>query len=281
MQRMPVVVAVDGSEESMYAAEWAAREAVRRNVPLRIVSAPAPLPRLQAGTVSETTVANALRGLAAQNLGLALERVAEVAQGLLIQTGLLSGPPAPAVSGSGTGAAMLVVGASGTGQFGAVVPGSVSRYAATHASCPVIVVREDTSAVHREVTVGVRDPDESHGALDFAFEEADIRSAELRVVHAWYWIAPGSRYTGISPELISAAASDELDQMLAAWRDKYPSVRISTDVVRGHPGRVLANLSARADLLVIGKHMTEGRVIASVQNALLTHAHGPIVIVPS
>lgn len=69
--------------------------------------------------------------------------------------------------------------------------------------------------------------------------------------------------------------------MLAAWRDKYPSVRISTDVVRGHPGRVLASLSARADLLVIGKHMTEGRVVGSVQNALLTHASGPIAIVPS
>jgi nucleotide-binding universal stress UspA family protein len=176
---------------------------------------------------------------------------------------------------------MLVVGASGLSGYGIAAPGSVSRYAAAHATCPVIVVHEDTSAVHGEVTVGIRDPDDSHGALDFAFEEAALRGAELRVVHAWYWIAPGSGPAGISPELISQAARDELDQMLSAWCDKYPSVRVTTDVVRGHPGRVLASLTARADLLVIGKHPTAGRVIGSVQNALLTHAHGPIAVVPS
>lgn len=281
MSKMPVVVAVDGSEESMRAAEWAAREAVRRNAPLRIVSAPAPLPRLRVADVPVTTVTNALRGMAARYLSLAIDRVGEVAQGLLIETDLLSGPPAVAVSDSGAGASVLVVGASGAGGYGAMVPGSVSRYAAVHASCPVVVVREDISAVHREVTVGVRDPEDSHGALDFAFEEAAMRRAELHVVHAWYWIAPGSGPAGTSPELISETARAELHQTLAVWRDKYPSVRVTTDVVRGHPGRVLASLSTRADLLVIGKHMTAGRVIGSVQNGILMRARSPVAIVPS
>ena len=35
----PLVAATDGSEESLRAVEWAAREAVVRGAPLRIVSA--------------------------------------------------------------------------------------------------------------------------------------------------------------------------------------------------------------------------------------------------
>ena len=40
MATFPVVVGVDGSGESLLAAEWAAMEAKRHGLPLRIVSAP-------------------------------------------------------------------------------------------------------------------------------------------------------------------------------------------------------------------------------------------------
>ncbi len=40
MATKPVVVGVDGSEESLRAVEWAALEAKRHSSPLRIVSAP-------------------------------------------------------------------------------------------------------------------------------------------------------------------------------------------------------------------------------------------------
>jgi len=182
MFRMPVVVGVDGSEGSMQAAEWAAREAVRREVPLRIVSAPAPLPRLQSSYVPMATVENALRGMAAQNLGLAIERVGEVAQGLAVETCLLSGPPAETVADCGQGASMLVLGARGSGGFGAMMLGSVSRYGAAHAPCPVVVVREETTTGQREVAVGIRNLEDGQGALAFAFEEAALRGAELLVI---------------------------------------------------------------------------------------------------
>ena len=60
MATEPVVVGVDGSEESLLAAEWAALEARRHGLPLRIVSTPAIVPHVQAYQLSPA-VADALR----------------------------------------------------------------------------------------------------------------------------------------------------------------------------------------------------------------------------
>ena len=184
MTTRPIVVGTDGSEESLRAAEWAAREAERRMLPLRIVSVPAMPPGMRVAEPA-ATVANALRGIAGRALGKAVTRAEQIAPGLLIATDLLSGPPAPAVAAAGSGASMLVVGARGTGGFAAMVLGSVSRYAVIHAPCPVVVIREETTGVRREVIVGIRDPENASQALAFAFEEAALRNAELVAVHAW------------------------------------------------------------------------------------------------
>ena len=287
MATKPVVVGVDGSEESLLAAEWAAMEAKRHDRPLRIVSAPATMPRMLAGRVSSVTVADALREMSARALETAVSRAEEVATGLEITTKLLSGPPALAVAGSGSGASMLVVAARGAGGFAAMILGSVSRYAALRAACPVIVVRQASMAVHHEIAVGVRDPQDTSAALTFAFEEAAARHADLAVVHAWSWFPAALRASAgdgaveesLGPEQISAEAADGLAAALEHWRDKYPGVRVGHEVIRGHPGRVLANYSARADLVVIGRHGSSG--IGSIQHALLDHARGPVAVVPS
>ena len=46
MAAKPIVAGTDGSEESLRAVDWAAREAVLRGAPLRIVSAASLLPRM-------------------------------------------------------------------------------------------------------------------------------------------------------------------------------------------------------------------------------------------
>jgi nucleotide-binding universal stress UspA family protein len=265
----------------MRAAEWAAREAVRRKAALRIVSAPAPVPKMGSPYVREATIAEALRAVACQSLGWAVERVGEVAPGLTVETNVLSGLPGVAVADCGRTASMLVLGARGAGGFGGLTLGSVSGYGAARASCPVVVVREETMSVQREVAVGIRDPEDAEGALALAFEEASLRGAELLVVHAWYWIPPGLRAKidpGSISELLSAAAGQQLDDMLSGWREKYPEVRVFPEIAHGHPARVLASLSARADLTVMGRRT--GASIGSVRNVVLSHAHGPIAIVP-
>jgi nucleotide-binding universal stress UspA family protein len=289
MTAKPVVVGVDGSEESLRAVEWAAMEARRRSLPLRIVSAPATMPRIRAYHVGEEYVDVALRGLSQRALEAAVARSEEVAPGLAAETRLLSGPPALAVAGSGCDASLLVVGSRGAGGFAALVLGSVTRYVADRAACPVVVVRQDTVAVHREIAVGVRDPHDAAGTLAFAFEEAALRDADLVAVHAWsppphVPVRPWDREPGPDrAEQIAAEAANALAETLGAWRDTYPGMRVRPDIVRGHPGRVLASYSTRADLIVLGRHASPGGagpVVGSVLHAVLHHAHGPVAVVP-
>ena len=286
MSAQPIVAATDGSEESLRAAEWAAREAALRGAPLRIVSAAVLLPRMIGGHAMSgyDTVADTIREHRDQALAAAAERAAKAAPGLLIDTDHLDGPPAEAVTASGSGALMLVVGSRGVGGFAAMVLGSVSRYAATHASCPVVVVREAAESARRQVGIGIGDL-ENTASLTFAFEEAALRKASLIAVHSWHLPESDiSRAGPTFPEPASYVAETEtakrLEQLLDDWRAKYPDVPVSQDLVHGHPGRALAGLSARADLVVLGRR-TAHHGPGSVMHAVLSHAHGPVVTVPS
>lgn len=279
----PVVVGADGSEESLRAVEWAALEARRHSASLRIVSAPALVPPMHTPSTSPEEIACALRGIAARALDAAITRAEEVAPGLPLTTELLSGPPALAVAESGAGASMLVVGARGAGGFAAMVLGSVSRYVASRAPGPVVVVREESVAVHREIAVGVRDPRDAGAAVAFAFEEAALRGADLVAVHTWYWF-PSAPDRPAGNDRVPAEAASSLAAALQEWSEKYPGVRVRRDVIHGHPARVLASYSARTDLVVLGRHGHPGGVgpgIGSVQHAVLDHAHGPVAIIPS
>jgi nucleotide-binding universal stress UspA family protein len=292
MTMMPVVVGVDGSAPSLRAVEWAAGAARRYGAPLRIVAAPATPPRIHGQPGAAEAIAKILRDISARPLGEALIRVGEVAPGLSVDTSLLSGPPAVAVTASGAGALMLVVGARGVGGFAGLLLGSVSRYTATHASCPVVVVRAETDAVHRVVVVGAGGGHESDATLGFAFDEAARRGATLVVVHSWFWLTsvlgepgrvkdlPGS--IG-DPGRIPAGIGEHLEAELAGWRAKYPQVTVRQDIVHGHPARTLADYSARADLVVIGRHPAAHATgaVAGIQHAVLSHAQGPIAVIPS
>ena len=290
MAAKPIVAGTDGSEESLRAVDWAAREAVLRGAPLRIVSAASLLPRMvsRAGPTDYDTVTDVLLKDRDRALAAAAERAAKMAPGVLIDTDQLTGQPAQAITESGTGALMLVLGSRGVGAFTAMVLGSISRYAANHASCPVVVVRDETAATHRQVGIGIGDLDHCADSLTFAFEEASLRQASLLAIHAWQ--APqgdisraGDTFTAAGAHDLEAEAARQLEALLNEWREKYPDVPVSQDVVHGHPGRALVGLSARADLVVIGRHAKHPGMQGpgSVRHAVLNHAHGPVAVVPS
>ena len=280
----PLVAATDGSEESLRAVEWAAREAAVRGAPLRIVSA-VQVPAMIGLQVrpDRDFVADLIHHERDQTFAAAAARAAGAAPGLQVDTVPLSGPPAQAVTGSGSGALMLVLGSRGTGAFGWLAVGSVSRYAAAHASCPVVVIRGETAAVHRQVGIGIGDLDACADSLAFAFEEASLRKASLMAIHAVHMPAI-SRGWPPAHDLaaIEADAAEQLAGLLDTWRNKYPDVPVSQDVVQGHTGRALVGLSARADLVVIGRHAKHPVPDpGSVRHAVLNHALAPVAVVPS
>lgn len=278
----PLVAATDGSEESLRAVEWAAREAALRGAPLRIVSA-VQVPAMIGLQVrpDRDFVADLIHHERDQAFGAAAARAAEVAPGLQVDTVPLTGSPAQAVTESGSGALMLVLGSRGTGAFGWMALGSVSRYAAAHASCPIMVICGETAAVHRQIGIGIGigDLDTCAGPLTFAFGEASLRKASLMAIHALHMpAAPRARDLAA----MKADAARQLAELLDTWRNKYPDVPVSQDVVHGHTGRALTGLSARTDLVVIGRH-AEHPVPGpgSVRHAVLNHALGPVAVVPS
>jgi nucleotide-binding universal stress UspA family protein len=293
MPARTIVAGTDGSEESLQAVEWAARETARREAALRIVSVPvtwpdAGPPRKFPSAISPELVADIERKDAERALADAAKRAAWLAPWLRVDTAIIDGPPAQALLDAAADAALLVVGYRGAGGFAGMLLGPVSRYVTTHAPCPVVVVRQETLTAHSEIVVGVRDLEHSDAALAFAFEEAALRGARLLAVHAWFWFVPGLRRVGteaggqrptIDPHEVSADAATRLDATLAPWRAKYPGIETGWEVVHAHPARLLAGASASADLVVLGRHR-EGSAVGSITHAVLAHAHGPVAAVP-
>ena len=276
MATKPVIVGADGSRESLRAVEWAAREAALRGTSLRIVAVP-PLPRRMTVTsASPGTVSDVVERSTSEALAAAAQQAAAQQPGLAIETHLVAGAPAEVLAGAAEDAALLVLGSRGAGGFSALILGSVSRYVATHAAAPVVVARDETMSADREIVVGVRDPAQAEAALGFGFEEAALRHARLLAVHAWSSPVPGHTEA-------PAEETSRLESAVAAWQEKFPEVEASVEVVHAHPGRVLAGSSARADLVVLGRHGpggSRGPGVGSVTHAVLSHAHGPVATVP-
>jgi nucleotide-binding universal stress UspA family protein len=307
MVTRPIVVGADGSEEALHAVEWAAIEAARRTAPLRIVAVTPAAARAPAAPGSPLTVDDALRNVYQETLTTTAEFAANMAPGVAIETELLSGSPGRVLVHDASGASMLVVGAVGFGGYGEMSAGPVSRYVAARATCPVVVVRDQSRTVHGEIVVAVRDPDEASGALSFAFEEAALRGARVLAVHAWHWLPPSGllspgthdstdAQSGQSLARVltvprqrpdtraqSSQAAARLAEVLRGWQERYPRVPASPKVIHGHPGRVLAALSGLADLTVIGRRngydglqMSNGPVLYGVLN----HAQGSVAVIP-
>lgn len=156
-----IVVGVDGSEGARQALRWAAREASVKDADLEVVYAYEYRPswldfRYSDGMTSEQ-IEELRRGIeeAASHVVSGAQAVVTKAVAELDDDPVLSGAcprvtpvavqsrrPAQTLIERSRDADLLVVGSRGRGGFAGLSLGSISHQCASHAACPVVVVRQ-------------------------------------------------------------------------------------------------------------------------------------------
>ena len=267
----PVLAGVDLSAAARAAADLAAADACRRGTALLLVHGyttpwvelPAVDPMVPAPPLPRTRAARYLERLA--------EAVRTAWPGLDVRAELVDGPAAKVLRDLSRGAAVLVVGHRGDGGVAGLLIGSVAVRTATHAYCPVVVVRGQPGAPGAPVVVGVDGSPAADLAARFALAEAARRGAPLVVVHACAADSP----TG-------AAIARGVAPLAGSLR--HPAVQVRTELVYGQqPAAALARVAAGAGLLVVGSRGLDGlrgRLLGSVGMALIGHAPCPVAVVP-
>ncbi|MEV0738812.1 universal stress protein [Streptomyces sp. NPDC050549] len=294
----PVVVGVDGSPESLAAAEWGAREAVRRGLRLHLVHTSDRGP-----DQALSPAASAMR----HRLGRAVlrtveERVARTCPEALLTDEHIEGPAAAVLLHAARNAELLVLGSRGLNCVTGFLVGSVAQAVVARTTRPVVLVEAGQRSAdehllngdgytspftpYRDVVLGVDLGEACDEVIEFAFEAAALRGAPLRVLHAWdtsSTASPGPGDPGLGEE---PRREEELRGLLAGvlqnWRDKYPGVEVTPTVVRGRAGAHLVRAASDAGLLVVGRHLRDRRPgphTGPVTRTVIHRARCPVAVV--
>jgi nucleotide-binding universal stress UspA family protein len=282
----PVLVGVDGSDASRAAIDLGVREARLRGRPLRLVHAFVwPLLRVHLGPSPEGPPDGGLAAEADRILGEALADARSAGADLAVTGEVIDGAPAPVLLAEARHAELVVLGDRGLGGFTGLLVGSVAVQVAAHAPGPVLVARGEMPE-QGPVVVGVDGSADSELAVEFAFQEAAARNAELVALHAWY----GSPPRRIEDELpliynaedVQAEQVRQLAEAIAKARSRFPAVTVAEVVRHGRPARTLVEAAAGAQLVVVGARGRggfTGLLLGSVSQAVLHHAPCPVAIV--
>ncbi|MFH7598410.1 universal stress protein [Streptomyces racemochromogenes] len=302
-----VIAAVDGSDPSLRALEWARLAALRHGTGLMVAHVLPDASQLYAGRRSSLRhpnepaeyadpVGDRVRALLESGPELPPEVRYEALEG--------SVPEALRAVGGEREPLMLVMGSRGRGGFAALLLGSNSRAVATTATCPVVVVPHEERAVRDaegasagRVVLGLHAAETPEDVLAFAFAEAAARGTTVQVVSA-YALPPGpmavidSPFAVIPPEALADGADGvpaeremlrAQTERLVPLRARHPDVPVEQAVVPGDAAGRLVEASRSAALVVVGRHHPRPRslLMGSVAHAVLQHAHGPVAVVPT
>jgi nucleotide-binding universal stress UspA family protein len=285
-----VTVGLDGSRESLAAAEWAAGEAALRGLPLKLVNVWETVPMAARATLlgveTQQHWAERIPREAAESLR---ERHPE----LDVTIDQVTGHPGDALVEVAAASELLVLGSRGLSGFGGFLVGSVGQSVLAEAKSPLVFVRAPATGgpdagptAGGPVVLGLDANEPDDAQIGFAFAAAGRRGAALKVIHAFN-LPPYFAY-GLPPDPILDAelAKQEaatLKEVLAPWRAKHPEVEVIEEATVGKPVDLLLEAAKGAALLVVGRRIRRspfGGRIGSVAHAVLHHAYAPVAVVP-
>lgn len=293
----PVVVGVDGSSSALAAVDAAAHEASLRGVELRVVHAFLwPAMHAPPGSSPLGPLTGALHETAERIVADAVDRARSRIVGIQVSRAVLAGEASMVLQAQSRTAQLIAVGHRGSGGFAELLLGSTAVHLSAHAHCPVMVVRGRPDPAG-PVLVAIEGSPQEQTAIAFAFLEAALRGTDLVALHAWStWTDHGEHALGHPVDLVELVElvgdTDRLHQeeerrlaeALSGHHDQYPGVTVRPRVVRGRTRRALIEASADARLMVVGARghgRFAGRLLGSVSQAVLHHAHCPVAVVRS
>lgn len=137
------------------------------------------------------------------------------------------------------------------------------------------------------IVVGVDETPAGAAALSWAAREAELRGADLKIVHVWQVDAAvamaGAEVPWMAYESDARSNAGRWVAETIGAEDAAGQPR-RIDVVQGAPGPTLVEASRDAEMLVVGTRVHTGisRVLfGSVSHYCLTHARCVVVAVPS
>lgn len=283
-----IVVGVDGSKSSARALQWAVKQAVAEHRALTLVhSAYAVTPAFTDAAIVDVAEARAALDAAGQRvLGEARATVELTGPDLEVLEVLALAHPRDVLLQLSETAAMVVVGSRGRGSVRSLLLGSVSVALVRQARCPVVVIRPgNRGTVRNGIVAGVDASAESAAVLEFAYREAALHDLPLTVLDCVWDIQAGTM--GV-PSVNGAPANLEeerlaLAEAVAGMCERYPEVRVTTNVATGVPQEALVRLGGRMDLIVVGAHQ-RGRIsqalFGSVSVTVVEAATCPVAVIP-
>lgn len=284
-----VVVGFDASDESEVAVRWAAAVAHRRQAALLVVHAN----RVEGP--HKASGSKQMAALAEQRAALLLSRGAEIARDvaadLTVETATVARGAAAALVELSEQAQLVVIGNRGRGRLRGALLGSVAFEVATHAVCPVCVVRgalRPLPSMERPIVVGVDGSPSSHHALVEAARLTSETGSFLRIVVAWTpthenpWHLSSEEETrlqrkgqeesrtkdGMNPWAVSndhlahfeerldadaaAAAEEIMAEAVQRVESHYPEVTVEAVLRPGRAEEVIARAASDASLIAVG-----------------------------
>lgn len=285
-----VTVGLDGSPESLAAARWAADEAERRRLTLRLLHAwPLLLPEstlvpaeMDQNYWAKRLVHNARAELQARHPGLTIvgNLVPDDAQEALLQAAAES--------------EMTVLGSRGLEPVESYFLGDISMPVVARAERPVVLVRAgkreegppSVPGASGDVVVALKLHGPCDDLLAFSFATAAARGVPLRAVHGRSVPLHAHAPWGMDHEVAEKITQDAhklLSEALHAWRDKFPSVEVADTVGLESPAKAVVRAAEGAGLLVVGLRRHRPALaphLGPVATAAVHHARCPVAVIP-